>query len=55
MMLLENKVTRVIHNKLEDIFHGADMFGRSKVQKCLRNLYLLLRDLGTTILDRGAW
>ena len=55
MMLLENKVTIVIHNKLEDIFHGADMFGRSKVQKCLRNLYLLLRDLGTTILDRGAW
>ena len=54
-MLLENKVARVIHNKLEDILHGVDMFGRSKVQKCLRNLDLFLRELGTTILDREAW
>ena len=29
-MLLENKVTRVIHNKLEDVLHGVDMIGRSK-------------------------
>ena len=45
MMVLENKVTRVIHNKLEDILHGIDMFGKSQVQKCLRNLNLFLREL----------
>ena len=31
-MVLENKVTRVIHNKLEDILHGIDMFCKSQAK-----------------------
>lgn len=49
MILESKKLQEHVHNKLEDTFHGRDMFGRSKALKCLRNLYLFLRELGTTI------
>ena len=32
MTVLENKVTRVIHNKLEDVLHGIDMFCKSQAK-----------------------